>query len=275
MTTRPVVIGLKDKQPTALAFAAEIAAARHAALRVVHCLDIRSAGDFVSMPHDSWHAAGEAILEDARRFIEGTTPPPTTEYHLDPGLPYYTLREESETATLLVVGVDAVGGLDGLFGGTVTERLVTHSRVPIAVVPEHPWPHDGPGNVVVAVDAHASAAGPIRFAFTEARRRNLALQAIHVVTRSSSRHPTTSQAGLADAMARWSEEFPDVSVAHRLVVEDDERGLLRAPEETDVLVVGRSPEPAVSGWVEHPVLTEISSRARCPTVIVPNDWEDG
>jgi len=274
MTAKPVVVGLKEKQPTALKFAIENAIAHNVGLRVVHCLDIRSAGDFVSMPHDSWRAASEAILDDARLVIDDIRPHPTTQYRLDSGLPFFTLHEESQAATMLVLGVDAVGRMDGLFGGTVTERLAAQSPVPVAVVPERSWPKEPSGNVFVAVDARTPAAGSMRFAFTEASRRNADLYAIHVVPERDLVGDTVPhRIGLSEALAGWSEKFPEVKVTRRFLFDEADEGCLRATDEADLLVLGRGPGTVVRQLLGHPVLSEITSRAHCPCVVVPDDWE--
>jgi len=274
MTVKLVVVGLKEKQPTALRFAAEMALEHNVGLRVVHCLDIRSAGDFVSMPHNSWRAAGAAILEDARHIIDDVHPHPTTEYRLDSGLPYYTLREESEVATMVVVGVDAVGRRHDLFGGTVTERLTTQSPVPLAVVPERSWPNDSSGTVFVAMDGRTPATGSIRFAFAEASRRNAELHALQVVPTDDVFGDTLPhRLGVSEALADWSEEFPDVNVIQRFLFDDADDGCVRATEEADLLILGRGPTTVMSQLLGHPVLSELISRTHCPYVVVPDDWE--
>jgi nucleotide-binding universal stress UspA family protein len=274
MTVKPIVVGLKEKQPTALRFATEMAIAHNVGVRVIHCLDIRSAGDFVSMPHDSWRAAGAAILEDAGRIIDDVHPHPTTEYRLDSGLPFYTLRDESDNATMVVVGIDSAGRKQGVFGGTVTDRLAAHSPVPVAIVPERSWPHDPSGTVVVAVDARTPAPGPLGFAFAEASRRNAELQAVHVVPVTDMFGDTLPhRVGLSEALAGWAEEFPDVKVSRRFLFDDADEGCVRVTDEADLLILGRGPTTVMNQLLGHPVLSEITTRAHCPCVVVPDDWE--
>ena len=273
MNARPVVVGVKDKQPTAVRFAAEMALAHHVGLRVVHCLEIRSAGDFVSMPHDSWRAAGEAILEDARELIQHEHPHPSAEFRMDSGLPYYTLHEESEHATMVVVGLDAAGRLSSIFGGTVARRLITQSAVPVAVVPERSWPSEPGGSVFVAVDARTPAAGSIRFAFAEASRRNVELHAVHVVPEREIVGDTMPhRIGVSEALAGWSEEFPEVKVTRQFIFDDADDGCIRATESAALLVLGRGPDTAMGRLLGHPTLSEIAERAHCPCIVVPDDW---
>jgi len=274
MTVKPIVVALKEKQPTALRFAAELAIARNVGLRVIHCLDIRSAGDFVSMPHNSWRAAGEAILDDARHLIDELHPRATAEYRLDSGLPFFTLHDEANNATVVIVGIDTAGRKNGVFGGTVTERLAAQSPVPIAIVPERSWSHDPSGIVVVAVDGRTSAAGSMRFAFEEASRRHAELQAVHVVPVDDMFGDTVPhRIGLSEALAGWAEEFPDVKVSRRFLFDDADEGCVRLTDEADLLVLGRGPATVMNHLLGHPVLSEITARAQCPCVVVPDEWE--
>jgi nucleotide-binding universal stress UspA family protein len=273
MTTRPVIVGLKEKQPTALRFAVDMALERNVGLRVIHCLEIRSAGDFVSMPHDSWRAAGEAVLEDARHFIDGIDPRPSTEYKLDAELPYFALQEASKHAAMLVVGVDSRHESNlGLFGGTVAGRVAAYSVAPVAIVPEWSWPTDRSDTVVIAVDARGPAAGSMRFAFAEASRRHAELCAIHVVPPEDMVGDTLPhRVGLSEALAGWSEEFPDVKVTRRFVFDDADEGCVQATEEADLLILGRRGN--TGSVLDHPVIAEIARRAQCPCIVVPDTWE--
>lgn len=272
---KPVVVGLKEKQPTALRFAIEMASVRDVDLHVIHCLEIRSAGDFVSMPHHSWRAAGEALLADARHFVEDIDPHPSTEYRLDPELPYFTLRAAAETASIVVVGADSPGLNGSLFGGTVTRRLVAQSSTPIAVVPEWSWPSARSHTIVVAVDARGPAAGSMRFAFAEASRRHAELEAIHVVPiEDLVGNGLPHRIDLSEALAGWSEEFPDVKVTRRFLFGDAEEGCIQASEDADLLILGRGPNAGTTPLLDHPVLTEIASRAQCPCIVVPDEWGD-
>ena len=274
MTMKPIVVGLKEKQPTALRFAAEMAIERNVGLRVIHCLDIRSAGDFVSMPHNSWRAAGEAILHDARHLVDELHPRTTAEYRLDSGLPFFTLHDESDNATMVVVGLDTAGRKNGVFGGTVTERLAAQAPAPIAIVPEQSWSHDPCGIVIVAVDGRTPATGSMRFAFEEASRRRAELQAVHVVPVNDMFGDTMPhRVGLSEALAGWAEEFPDVKVSRRFLFDDAGEGCVRVSDEADLLVLGRGPATVMNHLLGHPVLEEITVRAHCPSVVVPDGWE--
>jgi len=269
-----VVVGIKQEQPTALRFAAQAAVDRDTDLRIVHCLDRRTAADFVSVPYDtfppdSWRAAGEAVMEHARLFVKNLSPQLDVQFEIADGLPFQTLREETESgASMLVVGTDAEILFSPLFGGSVTERLINHSAIPVAVVPERKWPDPISGPIFVAIDAKSPAQGPLRFAFTEASRTTKELHVAHVIAEMDMvSHSVGHKVDVSEVLAGWSEEYPDVTVKRRFFFDQAEDGCVRASEEAGLLVLGRH-KTHIFG---HPVLGEIAKRVHCPCVVVPDN----
>ena len=109
MDSRPIVIGIEDKQPCAVRFAAESAARRGVELRVVHCLEgPKDDAVWLDTP-DEAAAAGQGVLDAARELIETMGSPPRTSYVLGAGSPYEILAEEAALASMVVVGTDAIG----------------------------------------------------------------------------------------------------------------------------------------------------------------------
>jgi len=275
MNQEAIVVGLKEKQPTALRFAAQAAIEHHANLRVVHCLDLRTAADFVSVPHkefppESWRAAGEAVIDQARADVSELQPTPNADFVLADGRPFQTLRDETAGASMLVVGLDADSSFGPLFGGSVTQRLISHSGVPVAVVPERTWADEISGPVFVAIDTRTPAAGPLRFAFSEASRTSKELHVAHVIPEMETfGQSQPRRIDVSEVLAGWSEEFPDVTVKHRFFFDDADDGCVRASEEASLLVLGRR-KTQIFG---HPVLSEIAKRVHCPCVVVPDEWK--
>lgn len=274
MNQKVVVVGIKEKQPTALRFAAQAAVDRNTNLRIVHCLDIRTAADFISVPHntfpaESWRAAGEVVIEEARGFVKELNPRLGLELAVADGLPFQTLREEAAHAAILVLGVDEAAWFGPLFGGSVTERLIANSDVPVAVVPERAWPQPISGPIFVAIDTRSPAAGPLRFAFEHADRTTHELHVAHVIPEMDMFYGAQShKLAVSEVLAGWSEEFPDVTVKHRFFLDDADEGCVRVSEEASLLVLGRRKRHMLG----HPVLAEIAKRVHCPCVVVPDEW---
>jgi nucleotide-binding universal stress UspA family protein len=171
---------------------------------------------------------------------------------------------------MLVVGVDAASWSGPLFGGSVTERLITHSDIPVAIVPERTWPDEISGPVFVAIDARTPAAGPLRFAFTEASRTARELHVAHVIPEMTTyEQAQPRRIDVSEVLAGWSEEFPDVTIKHRFFFDDADDGCVRASEEASLLVLGRR-KTKIFG---HPILGEIAKSVHCPCVVVPDEWK--
>lgn len=275
MNPKPVVVGVQGKQPAALAFAAAAAVARGVGLRVVHCVDPVLVGEFSGVSDATLPAPGEDVLEQAKEVIQGLPAQPRAEYVLSVRGAYGELVDEIERGSLLVVGTDPASTFERFFGGRVTERLLKHATIPVAVVPEGYRQADDAGSVVVAVDAKSRAAGPLRFAFEEAQRRDGRLYVAHVAPLDTPFEEIESlRVDISEILAGWSEEFPDITVTRRFIFDESDDGCLRATAEAELLVLGRLDGPHVPWPFAHPVLTRVAREAHCPCVVVPDEWQE-
>jgi len=273
MSKQLVVVGIVDRQVAALRFAADRALSTGAALRVVHCVESLSAWDRPSLSDLRWLSSGQSVLDAAREVVSRHAPSLDAEYVEVPGPVGDVLVDEAEGAAMLVVGTDSERWADRLLGGGVTAQVTTDSSAPVAVVPERLFPEPATG-VVLALDARSGVHGSVRFAFTEASRLGLELQVIHIFPIGKTIHEIKSlQAEISRTLAGWSQRFPEVAVRSRLVFNEVDAGALRAGREVGLLVLGRRPISPLTVLFGHPVLTEISREARCPCVVVPEDWD--
>jgi len=268
-----VVVGVVDRQPAALRFAADRALSAGAGLRVVHCVESLSAWDRPPLSDLRWLRSGQTVLEAAREVVGQHAPGLDTEYLVVPGPTGDVLVREAGDAAMLVVGTDSERWADRLLGGRVTARVTTDASVPVAVVPERLFPEPATG-VVLALDARGGGHGSVRFAFNEASRRSQELQVLHVVpTGMSIREIESLQTEISRILAGWSTQFPDVVVSQKLVFNDVDAESIRAGREVGLLVLGRRPTSPLTVFFGHPVLSEIAREARCPCVVVPEDWD--
>ena len=270
MRQRVVVVGVRDAQASAVRFAASEATARGAGLRVVHCIESLGAPNPLA-PHQLDPC--QDVLDVAKQVVDAMPDAPRTDYALVPERPYDALIDESDAnALMIVVGTDPATWMERVFSGRVAERLVKHASVPVAVVPEGWYPAASDAGVFVAVDAQTPAEGPLRFAFTEAQRRDQHLHVVHVAPLGTRIKATELiLAELSQLMSGWRARFPDVTVNHAVVFDDIGEGCLRASADADLLVLGRFDGKPF----EHPVLTQIARRVHCPCVVVPHEWVGG
>jgi nucleotide-binding universal stress UspA family protein len=278
MVPKPIVVGVDDKQPSALRFALEEATVHDRPIRVVHCVEPLITGDVIvpaATADDTWRAAGQEILDAAKAFIDADPPAHPTTYELAAGAPTGVLLDEADYAALIVVGTDSAGWADRLFGGHVAEHLAKRSPAPVAIVPERSWPTPLTGGVYVALDTGELATKVLKFAFKEASHRGNELHVIHALpTGTDIDEVTEERARIAIQLSGWSEKYPDVNVTRRIVFDESDEGCLRATEEAELLILGRSVGPRIPVPWSHPVLTKIARRAHCPCVVVPSTRHD-
>lgn len=276
MNSNPVVIGVKEEQPTALRFAAEAAMTRGVDLHVIHCIEPLIAGDVVLPVDERGQAEGQAVLDSAEAAIRSFDGAPATTYELSIGAPIGILDDASEKASLLVVGTDEDDWAARLFTDRVTECLAKYVEVPVAIVPEWSRTHHAGTGVYVALDSRSPATGPLRYAFAEANRQPR--KVLHVIHAPSAGTPMDEmndvRREMFEILAGWCDEFPDVDVRSRLVFDETDQACLDATKEAGLFVLGRATRTGIHGILGHPVITEIARRTRCPSVVVPNDWKD-
>jgi nucleotide-binding universal stress UspA family protein len=174
-------------------------------------------------------------------------------------------------ACLLVVAGDAE------FAGSVAGR----ARVPVVVHrPLDAAPADElPRSVAVGVAALAGSEPALGFAFEEASLRGAPLLAVHVWSRPADTGPAGApydyprardhaERMLAEAVAVWSEKFPDVQVCWTAKHSLDVAAALRAAAHSaQLLVVGRMPH----GGAARPVPAELIRHSFCPVAVVPQE----
>jgi nucleotide-binding universal stress UspA family protein len=148
------------------------------------------------------------------------------------------LVEESAGASLVVVGPSHTGGFDRSSNHWLTHRVVTHARCPVLVARAGVGTDHQP--VVVGVDGGQHSVAAVRLAFAESELRQVTLRAVHVYRPGrTGAGRTAAEALLADATARWLDEYPDVKVAPEPTAAPDvAHALLCAAAGADLVVVG-------------------------------------
>jgi len=144
------------------------------------------------------------------------------------------LVNRSKDARMVVLGSRGLGEFTAGLLGSVTSAVAHHAHSPVAVIREWPRPTDptAMGNVVVGVDGSAHSAPAITMAFEEASLRGADLIAVHAwsdvtlstLTAHNEGLPWASikaaeQAALAESLAGYSEQYPDVGVT-KVVLQD-------------------------------------------------------
>lgn len=230
----PVVVGI-DGSPTAeraLQYAAWEAERRHAPLTLIYGyqpMAVYGPGLVYADSDIELRKWAADMLEDAAGRVQQTHQKLVGVQHkVLGGSAAGALIGESEHASLVVVGSRGRGGFAGMMLGSVSSQVALHSAAPVVIVrpgadPEGPI--DG-GPVLVGVDGSTGSQHALEFAFDQASARNVPLFAVYVWGALPTGNlgpisneffelgPAQQEADrlLAEALAGWSEKYPDVEV---------------------------------------------------------------
>jgi len=291
LTHASVLVGVDGSEQSLLAldYAADEAARRHQPLRIViGCawpLFVAATGGGAGIPlDDGVIEVARGVLEDAASRAGERRPGLDITTEVTRGSPAGVLVDESERASVVVVGNRGRGGFASLLAGSVATQLATHARCPVIVVrpgtdPDAAMTHP----VVVGVDGFERTEAAVEFAFEEASSRGVSLTAIHVWAEpprsgrdqfkpvaydyDEARKEATRL--LAEALAGFGEKYPDVPVFRELICGlDPAYHLLRATEEAGLVVVGSRGRGEFSGFVLGSLGQNLVHHATCAVAIV-------
>ncbi len=191
------------------------------------------------------------------------------------------LVEASRVADTVVVGSRGYGPAHAAVSGSVSVHVAAEAECPVVVVREHGGYGVPDGPVVVGVDGSELSEQAVRLAFREASSRGSGLVAVHawnllyegipagqamsVIDRDEVEQQ--ARAELAESLAGYGEEFPDVAV-DRVVVEDyPVDALVRQSAEASLLVVGTRGRGRVRGFLLGSVSQGVMHSAPCPVLV--------
>lgn len=288
--SRPVVVGVDGSTSAgiAAAWAADEAVSRKVGLRIVYANMwpvVHPPGGHLPVEyHESMLRFANGLV---RRAVESVT-----ERHPDlpvtgdvvTSSPAELLLAESHKAQLVVLGSRGLGGFTGLLVGSVAVAVAAHGSCPLVVVRgrelDSPPPAEGP--IVVGVTGSVLDTPALRFAFEIADRRGAALTAVH----AWSDVPLDAPAGdwrrlmdwdavhederrvLAERLAGWGSEFPDVKVTGLVTRDRPVRSLLDAARTGQLLVVGSRGRGGFTGMMLGSTSHALLHHSPCPVAVV-------
>ncbi|SEE06668.1 MULTISPECIES: universal stress protein [unclassified Streptomyces] len=284
----PIVVGVDGSEPSlrAVDWAADEADLRGMPLYVVYaCLWERYEGAALA------RELGRPTAQVLPQEITGAAVRRALERHPDLRVtsdvvfeePEFALVRESRNASTLVVGNRGRSGLAEALLGSVGLTAAAHAHCPVVVVRGSHDKQATPsvhGRIVVGVGDSAEDSATVRFAFEEARRRGVPLEAVRAWRCPA--HETTDHPLLADAPARLHQQNAEETLAkalrdaprgleleRRTVEGHARRVLVGASYSADLLIVGAkrrtSPLGLQLGRVAHTAL----HHSACPVAVVP------
>jgi nucleotide-binding universal stress UspA family protein len=231
----------------------------------------------------------QEIAEDVRRFCglgDGRLDPRMNVIVIE-GLPAKEIVRHAETlpADLLVMGTHGRGGFERLLLGSVTERVLRTTDVPVLTVPS---PVERPGSVlyktiVCPIDFSDASTRALEYALSLAEETNAHLLLLHVIEgvidpsqlREVSHFsvPEYYRHLEEDAMARLKTAIPEdarvwCTPDERLASGKPHREILRIAEETsaEIIVMGVHGKGAFSRRVLGSTTHHVIRGAGCPVL---------
>jgi|GEM_PF-473987 len=196
------------------------------------------------------------------------------------GEPSRVLIEHSADAHLLVVGSRGRGTVRSKVLGSVSASVSRHARCPVVVC--------RPGSelkvkngVVVGADATRESLPVLDFAFRQASLRSLPLTVLHchwdvLATVDGPRlgpetDPAleTSRLALAESVAGFREQYPDVHTTVQVARGLASEGLAAIADRHDLVVIGRHPVDSISRRVVTATATSVIERCHTNVAVVP------
>lgn len=281
-----ILVGVdgSDAATSAVRWAAKAAAAEHLDLKIVSAYDA-STSDYAPgliIPQDVIDAirqdasdAVHAAAEVARQVAPGVS---VTTSIVD-GDAARVLLELGKDAPLIVVGTRHLGSVKGLFLGSVSINVAAHAHGRVAIVAGDGI-DDGP--VVVGVDGSPVSDAAVAEAFRQASLRNAPLIAVHTwspldadalhgygISREEVERMTgDSVEVLAERLAGYSQDYPDVRVERRVLPDEPAKALLDAAVGAQLIVVGSRGRGGFRGLLLGSTSQNVIHNALCPVMVV-------
>jgi nucleotide-binding universal stress UspA family protein len=189
-----------------------------------------------------------------------------------------TLVDLSKDAEMVVTGAQGSGRWPGRLLGSVSSGLLRYAHCPVAIIhnqdPAMPYPSQAP--VLVGIDGSPASELATATAFDEASRRHVGVIALHAWSDLDvSEWPgidwpaTQSMAEevLAERLAGWQEQYPDVQVSRTVVQAQPARQLVEQSEEAQLIVVGSRGRGGFAGMLVGSVGETVAEMARVPVIV--------
>ena len=178
---------------------------------------------------------------------------------------------------MVVVGSRGMGALGRAVLGSVSSGLVHHAHCPVAVVhADEAMAPDPTSPVLLGIDASPASEAATALAFDEASRRRVDLVALHawsdlgvypIVGMYWQQYEDEGHEVLAERLAGWQQQYPDVNVQRRVVCDQPARALIDESERAQLVVVGSHGRGGFKGMLLGSVSTAVAEGAKAPVIV--------
>lgn len=278
-----------DGSPTSLravAWAATEAGLHHCDLHILNAVGVPSGfgpgavlsdAERQSLRREGEHVTSEAALVARTAGTEHSPVSITTEVTEE--LPPHALLTRSAQARMLVVGSRGTGAFSRGLLGSVSTTVARHARCPVAVLrsPAGVDAVTARQPILVGVDGTDSSAPAVAAAFDEASCRKTGLIALHawsdisgleLPVRGWDSARAEADAVLAESLAGYAEQFPDVEVERIITTDRPVRSLLDAAAGAQLVVVGSHGRGGFTGMLLGSTSNALLHAVDTPLLIV-------
>jgi len=220
------------------------------------------------------------VIEQAREtlFVEVGEAPPEVHAEVEYSHVVPALIDASKQARMVVAGSRGMGAVGRLLMGSVSAGLVHYAHCPVAVIrAEEASAANQNAPVLLGIDGSPASEAATAWAFDEASRQGVPLVALHVwsdvgvfpiLGTDWRKYKSQGEEILAERLAGWQEEYPDVRVRRRLECEQPARWLLEESDHAQLLVVGSHGRGGFAGMTLGSVSAAVAQSAKVPVIVV-------
>ena len=187
-----------------------------------------------------------------------------------------TLIDLSKDAELVVTGAQGSGRWPGRLLGSVSSALLRHAQCPVAIVHDEEQAVPDTAPVLVGIDGSPASELATAIAFDEASRRETSLIALHAWSDLDTSEGTgtdwpatqsMAEEVLAERLAGWQEQYPDVQVSRSIAQAQPARQLVQQSKGAQLVVVGSRGRGGFSGMLVGSVGETVAQMARVPVIV--------
>ena len=286
--TGSVMVGVDGSSggDLALTWAADYAEERGRPLALVHAVGRAVVTDFaidLAGTERQLLAAGQDLTGRARDRVLADHPTLVVERYDVLGDPRAVLTQLAADAAVLVVGSRGRGPVANLLLGSVSTALTSHAPCPVVVVRRPTAVTSAYQAVVVGVGGPEDEAEALTFGFELASAHRCSVNVVHGLGSAMQFYPDIAsfqvpeEAELAadrmlvDALAGYTEKFPEVPVRRRVVRDTPTQALVDASRNAFAVVVGCRGRGAARSRLLGSVSRSVVERAHSTVAVVRGD----
>ena len=282
-----ILVGVdgSDDGLRAVDYAVAEARIRQTAVKIVNAVDLP--GLFgIPMPQagrEALVAAGRSAAKAGLRRAAATGfPRERLSSETAVGKPADVLVELSRSAVGVVVGRRGLTGFERVFTGSTSTAVAAGAHCPVLVVPQRWRPPGVPlGTIGVGIDGSERSLPALAAAFEEASIRGAELAVLYAweppeviyaaagdYADAMARWTEMAELRMAEALAGWRSDYPDVEVRRRFLQAHPAAALIEFSGHLDLLFVGVCGHGSLRGRTVGTVARAVIGESLCPLALI-------